>query len=92
MKVGQRFRSVRAKTPLPKQIGATIFNKGWVNWDLKPTSRKYNIISKRQITVRSQTGTATDVTTEEITKHAKGYDDWETIITKEFKSHLKRLI
>ena len=31
--------------------------------------------------------------TEEIAKHAKGNDDWEAIIiiTKELKSHLKRL-
>ena len=26
-----------------------------------------------------------------IAEHAKGNDDWEAIITKEWKSHLKRL-
>ena len=45
-----------------------------------------------QITIRSQTDAATEVTIEEITQHTKGNDDREVIITEELKSHLKGLL
>ena len=53
------------------------------------TTLQANINS--QITVKSQTDTATNVTTEEIAQHAKGNDDREAIITEELKSHLEGL-
>ena len=54
------------------------------------TTLQANVSS--QITIRSQIGTATDVTTEEIAQYAKGYDDKEAIITEELKSHLEGLL
>ena len=45
-----------------------------------------------QITIRSQTDAATDVTTEEIAQYTKGTYYRETIITEELKSHLEGLL
>ena len=58
--------------------------------DCGSTILQINVSS--QITVRSQTDTATEVTTEEITQHTKGNDDRKAIITKELKSHLEGLL
>ena len=79
--------------PLTQMVSATTYGEGWVDCDLRPTIKNYNITSKHHQLIQCQKPDGRyqifDCSlSKELLNMQKGNGDWEIIITRGQKSSL----